>query len=53
MQGVLITFIQIFFAKAKEITMDKLYARKLARVVLIKGEDKNPIGIFQCVELCI
>jgi hypothetical protein len=31
--------------KFEEVIMDKPHARKLARVVLIEGEDKNPIGI--------
>jgi hypothetical protein len=32
--------------------MDEPYARKLACVVLIEVEDKNPIEILECV-VCI
>jgi hypothetical protein len=37
-QGVLV-------CKLEEVIMDEPHARKLARVVLTKGEDKNPIDI--------
>jgi hypothetical protein len=53
MQGGLIAIIWQNFAKVDEITMDEPHAGKFARVVLIEGEDKNPIEILQCVELCI
>jgi hypothetical protein len=33
--------------------MNEPHARKFTRVVLTKGEDKNLIGILQCVELRI
>jgi hypothetical protein len=46
MQGGLVAFIQQKIAKAEEITMDEPHVGKLACVVLIKGEHKNPIKIL-------
>jgi len=53
MQGGLVAFIQRKIAKTEKTTMDKPHARKIEHVVLSEGEDKNPIEIFQCAELCI
>jgi hypothetical protein len=53
MQGGVVAFIRRKIAKVEEITMDEPHARKLARVVLTKGEDKNLIGILRCAELRI
>jgi hypothetical protein len=46
MQGGLVAFIRQKIAKAEKITMDEPHARKLTCVVLIEGEDKNPIEIL-------
>jgi len=38
-------------AKVEENTMDEPHARKIARVVLTKGEDKNRIKKIRCAKL--
>jgi hypothetical protein len=53
MQGGLVAFIQRKIAKTEKTTMDKPHSRKIEHVVLSEGEDKNPIEIFRCAELCI
>ncbi len=53
MQEGLATLIRQKIAKAEKITMDESHAGKLARVVLTKGEDKNPIRILRCAKLHI